>query len=160
MPGGGHAGSERLTCPLALAPVTEPEVPQATTETEAESGPHSPAATHVRRPVHEQPSQEPGCDGVGVEVSPAAPDGASWRLPLAAADAAFTAQEVQPLGRSVEGMAEASAALSLIADPPSGACCSYVLTVARSALFTCVRPCAAPSYIAAERDVTIIIHTS
>ena len=38
----------------------------------------------------------------GAEVSVPA-DGASWRLPLAAADAPYAVQEVRPLGRSAEG---------------------------------------------------------
>jgi len=119
-PGGGNAGVERIPQPSALASTTQPAVPEAAIG--EESGPHSPAATGVRRPAHEQRSPEAACKYGDAEVSAATPYGASWRLPLAAADAPFSAREVQPLGRSAEGIMEATAALSLAADPPSGAC--------------------------------------
>ena len=101
----GVAGCEGLAPASARAPVTEEaEVSDAK---EAEVSPRSPAATRSRRPAHEQRSQGAAGDSGGGEAGAASPDGASWRLPLAAADAPFTAQEVQPLGRSAEGLAEA-----------------------------------------------------
>ena len=76
---------------------------------------HSPPA--AGKPGGASHKEEPGGgDSFAVEGG-AREAGASWRLPLAAADAPFTAQEARPLGRNGEGEAISGAPARL---PPVG----------------------------------------
>ena len=112
---------------LTIASVDGPAAtPEASAAREAEPNMRSPAAAETRQPAHERTVSNAVCKDGSIEVG-VAPDGASWQLPLAAADALFSAQEVQPLGRSAEGSTEApTLAPTLVVASRPRACRSYV----------------------------------